>query len=1092
MRQLCLLIFAASTISAQTSELFEISVRPILMKSCVPCHGPAQQSSSLRLDSRDAMLKGGNRGPALIPGDPTASLLTKSIRHEDETLKMPVGNKRLKDSDIAAIEKWITLGAPWPVTDTTKTPITSGDPRYYPKLLREHWAFQPVADPRLPTVRNTTWSNQPIDRFILAALENKNLNPSQPADRPTLIRRLSYVLTGLPPTPLEVDLYVRDQSPTAYERVLDRLLKTPQFGEHWARHWMDIMRFAETFGNDWNYELLGASHYRDYLIRAFNKDLPYNDFIREHIAGDLLPKPRINTEEGINESEIGTTSFRLGELGHDDCIRFRQIRTDVVDNQIDTLGKAFQGLTIACARCHDHKLDPIPTADYYALYGVLTSSRMVTRTVDLDDTNAATKQRLAAMKPAIRTELARLWKQEANLIPRYLLAADRAWRNLPPISSDTAAETSLDRLQSLLSALETPKPKLEDPLYAWIHAAKSENSFATTWQTLNATYTKESQERAAFNSEHFRPFSGWTADGNATLSAPSNNGEFAIASTGPKAISGIFPAGLYTHTLSERLNAALRSPLVPKNKKFVSLLVMGGKLGARRTVLDNCMLGEDYKILDRDTLSWVKIPNRDDQPDLPYYLELATKADNTRIPDRPGHTKATPEQLAAPQSYFGFARAVLHDIDEPPRDELNQTTQLFTAAPPNSLEQLADRYAAIATHSITAWEQNRATAEDAAWLSWLIETKLLSTAASASPRLRAAIEDYRAIESQIAAPRVIQGLADIDPGYNFPVLIGGDATRPGKIAPRGFLSLINPGNKVAGYGSGRLEVAEMIAGPSNPLTARVMVNRIWQHLFGRGIVTTADNLGVYGEPPSHPELLDHLATNFIKNNWSIKALIRDIALSQTFRQSGTTASQSTTVDPLNTLLSQYPVRRMEAESIRDTLLAVSGRLDRTLYGPSIQPRRDEPSDYRKLHQGPLDGDGRRSIYIKVTRHEGSRFLETFDFPNPNIARGNRDLSNVPPQALALMNDPFVLDQAAVWAAKLIDQDAPSAEARIDLMFRTALGRFPNDAERARFTGLTKELASLHKVEPLKLLTSQPVWKDLAHAIFNLKELIYVR
>ena len=1043
------------------------------------------------------MLQGGNRGPALVPGDANASLVAKSVRHDNKDLKMPVGANKLAASEIAALEKWINAGAAWPTSTTTT--MGPGDQSYYGKLLREHWAFQPVTDPSPPVVKHGNWSNRPMDQFILAALEKADLEPSPTTDKATLIRRLSYVLTGLPPSPLEVDLFARDQSPAAYARLIDRMLASPHFGEHWARHWMDVTRFAETFGNDWNYELLGAWHYRDYLIRAFNRDVPYDQLIREHIAGDLLAKPRLNTREGINESEIGTTFFRLGELGHDDCVRFRQIRTDVVDNQIDTLGKAFQGLTIACARCHDHKLDPIPTADYYALYGVLTSSRMVTRTFDLADANAATKQRLTAMKPRIRSELARLWKEEVAQVPGNLMAADRAWRGLPTKEHDTVGDLALNRVQALLSALEVPKPKLEDPLYAWVRAANAAGTFADQWQAIAANYRTEAQSRAAFNRANFRSFGdfskdgfgGWNADGNGASPTPAADGEFAVASTGTRAITGIFPAGIYTHTLSERLNAAVRSPLVPKDKKFVSLLLMGGKLGARRTVLDNCMLSEDYTILDRDTLSWVKIPNRDDQPELPFYLELATKADNTRIPDRPDRNKISVEQLAAPQSYFGIARAVLHDVDESPKDELGQMARLFEGEPPTSLASLAERYTAIAREAINAWEEGRATTDDVTWLDWLMENKVLSNTADASAALRNAVDEYRAIESLIAAPRVIQGLADLDPGYDFPILIGGDASRPGKVPPRGFLSLINPAQQIKPFGSGRLEVADMIANSKNPLTARVMVNRIWQHMFGRGIVSTADNLGVYGERPSHPELLDHLASKFVSDGWSVKKLIREIALSQTFQQSSKTYGKAAAVDPLNSLLSQFPVRRMEAESIRDTLLAVSGRLDRTLYGPSIQPHRDEPRDYRKLHQGPLDGDGRRSIYTKVTRHEGSRFLETFDFPNPNIARGNRDLSNVPPQALALMNDPFVLEQADVWAARLREREAPSAEARIEQMFRTALGRPPSEAERARFSGLTKELASLHKVEASKILSSQAVWKDVAHAIFNLKELVYV-
>jgi hypothetical protein len=257
-------------------------------------------------------------------------------------------------------------------------------------------------------------------------------------------------------------------------------------------------------------------------------------------------------------------------------------------------------------------------------------------------------------------------------------------------------------------------------------------------------------------------------------------------------------------------------------------------------------------------------------------------------------------------------------------------------------------------------------------------------------------------------------------------------------------------------------------------------------------VPTADNFGVYGERPSHPELLDYLASQFIRDGWSIKKQIRFLLLSQTFQQSSVASAESPTIDPQNRLLSHYPVRRLEGESIRDSILIVSGRLDRTLYGPSIQPYREEPKDYRKLHQGPLDGNGRRSVYLKVTRHEGSRFLETFDFPNPTVARGNRDTTNVPPQALALLNDPFVIDEAGFWADRLIAEQAPTVEERLDSMFRTALGRLPDEAERARFSGLTKELASLHKTAPDQILKSREVWKDMAHALFNLKEFIYLR
>ncbi|MCI0419560.1 MAG: PSD1 and planctomycete cytochrome C domain-containing protein [Acidobacteria bacterium] len=1098
-------------------EFFEKQVRPLLVKQCISCHGEAQQFSSLRVDSRETLLKGGNRGPAIIPGDATLSLLAKAVRHEG--LKMPMGSK-LTPEEIAAIEKWINLGAPWPSASAV---YSAAPPGFYEKIRKEHWAFQPLNRPPLdkgglagggtrpccdlpltaPLEKEGGPANaiHPVDHFIRTALSIAALKPAEPADRQTLVRRLSLVLTGLPPTPLEVDLFVLDASPEAYARLVDRLLASPHFGERWARHWMDVMRFAETFGNDWNYEIKGAWLYRDYLIRAFNQDVPYDQLIREHLAGDLLQKPRINAKEGINESVIGTSFLRLGELGHDDCIRFRQIRTDVVDNQIDTLGKAFQGLTVACARCHDHKLDPIPTSDYYALYGALTSSRMVMRNADTPDVNAAAKQRLRELKPLLRSELAKQWIQETSLMPRYLMAAHRAWKGLPPKQQDLI-ELSLDRIQAWLALLEKQKPGMEEPLYPWIQSAGSEP--AQEWRKLQSSYAEETRSRVDFNRENFLPFGdlardgfgGWYADGNASLDGPSPSGEFAVANSGPAAVTGVFPAGIYTHALSERLDAALRSPLVPKDKKFLTLQVVGGRMGAWRPILDNCMLSEGYQLLDSDSPRWLKIPNRDDQPTLPFYVELVTKGSNPRIPDRPERLKrdqVTQAQLDSPYSYFGIARAFLHDVDESPREELSHLAPLFAGASPASREALAERYAAIIRRSLDRWAAGKSTDDDARWIGWLLENRLVTNASSQTPRLHRLVEDYRLAESRIAAPKTFNGMADLEAGYDFPVLPAGDAEHPGKIVPRGFLQLITGTPKgVKAFGSGRLEIANLIASPANPLTARVMANRIWLHVFGRGIVPTADNFGVYGERPSHPELLDALAAQFIREGWSIKKHIRFLLMSQTFQQSSQASPEALVSDPQNRLLSHYLVRRLEGESVRDAILAASGRLDRTMYGPSIQPYREEPKDYRKLHQGPLDGNGRRSIYIKVTRHEGSRFLDTFDFPNPTVARGNRDTTNVPAQALALLNDPFVLDQAGVWADKLIKAQAPTVESRLDSMFRTALGRSPDDVERARFAGLAKELASLHKAAPGKILESREVWKDMAHAIFNLKEFTYLR
>jgi mono/diheme cytochrome c family protein len=1080
-------LIAADT---QVLEQFESSVRPVLAQQCFQCHGQGQQMGGLRVDSRDRLLHGGGRGPAIVAGDPGHSLLIKALR-QDGALKMPMGGK-LSEAQIDAFEKWIQAGAPWPVTEHADK-LGPGDPGYYEQLMKEHWAFQPVKHPQPPPGKD-----DPIDRFILAALEKKGLKLSPASERRALIRRVSFVLTGLPPTPLEIELFVRDEQPGAYERVVDRLMKSSHFGEQFARHWMDVVRFGETLGNDWNYDFPGAWHYRDYLIRAFNSDVPFDQLVREHVAGDLLAKPRTNPETGLNESKIGTAFYRLGEQGHDDCVEFREIRTDVVDNQIDTLGKAFMGLTVSCARCHDHKLDPIPTADYYSLYGMLTSSRMVMRTADLPGRNANATKVLADLKPKIRTELGRVWMREAESFGRYLLAADNVSKKMAPESTDGI---QLDRLQQLVVALQRKEElDLSDPLYPWMQLSRAAN-WNEESSKLSARYAEEMPSRAAYNRENFIPFgdfrsgglSGWHEDGTAQLTGASPPGEFSIEPVGTRAVTGVYPAGIYTHALSQRLNASLWSPLVPKDKKFVSIQVAGGRLASRRLVIDNCMLSEEYELLESDSLVWKKSPTRSELK-LPYYVELVTKSDNPRFPERPGRLKwPRPEEIDAPFSYFGIARAVLHDVDATPKDELTHLRELMSK-PSATPEEMAGRYTARLVQAVTRWTASRATDDDARWIQWALENKVLPNSTAMSLRLGEMVDDYRAADARIHEPTVFHAMADLDPGYDVPILLAGNARSFGKIVPRGGeLSLLkNYSLHEPRSGSGRLQTADLIASAQNPLTSRVMVNRIWNYLFGRGIVPTTDNFGKYGDMPSNPELLDYLATRFVEEGWSTKKMIRQIVLSKTFQQSSDAVPDAVAIDPENRLLHRYPVRRLEAESIRDAILVTSGRLDGTLYGPSIQPFRTEPKDYRKLFKGPLDGNGRRSIYLKVTRHEGPPFLETFDFPQPMMTRGVRDVTNVPSQALALMNDPFVLNQADYWATQLIAEPGSDMEGRVNSMFLKAFGRDATVAELQRFTGMASELASLRKVEKEKILTDKNVWKDIAHSMFLQKEFIYLR
>jgi len=1082
-------------------EFFEREVRPILATQCSSCHSESNAMSGLRLDSRQAVLKGGNRGSAVSAGHPDESLLIQAVRHE--SLQMPLGG-RLSDTNIASLEEWVRRGLPW--TPQRPKAAASEVSQHYGAMRREHWAFQPVDDPPLPEASWKDWGDHPIDRFILARLDQSSLKPNRPAGRAALIRRLSFVLTGLPPSPSEVTEFVNDPSAEAYGNAVDRLLESPHFGEHWARHWMDVVRFGETLGNDWNYENNGAWLYRDYLIRALNADVPYNQLIREHLAGDLLTEPRLDQNGGVNESLIGTFFYRLGEQGHDDCTMFREVRTDVVDDQIDTLGKAFQGLTISCARCHDHKLDPIPTADYYGLYGVLDSSRLVTRTVDTHNANADLKDRMRRLKEVIRGELASFWLSEADDLASHLLASLGESQAVSP-SDEAGTVRDPERSERVRGLVDSSKTGLESPLIAWAELARARvgatpQSLTESWNRLAERYGRQRQWHIDFNSDTFDTIAnfgnghmpGWNAEGRAFESLEPSSGEFPIAPSGSEVLTGILPAGLYTHLLSDKLNGAIRSPHLPRDRKYLSVQVVGGKLAAWRTVLDNCMLSERFELLDQERLGWIKIPLRDEHDEYRIYAELVTKHDNPRLPDRPGRLPdVSDEQLEDPRSFFGVTRAVLHDCDELPEDELSHLRPLFDPGPPSDLEDLAGRYARIAREAVESWRNGTATDDQARWLQWLLDNGFLANSKYLTLKLRESVDLYRALERQLRVPQVIQGMSDMEGGQDTPIFESGNASDLGEVVPRGFLSLLDDLTSTARpQGSGRHEMAEVIASPRNPLTARVMVNRIWHYLFGRGLVTTVDNLGRFGERPTHPDLLDFLASRFVEDGWSIKKTIRQIVMSRAFQQASHARPKASELDPSNELFHRYPSRRLEAESIRDAILTVSGKLDRTMYGPSIQPYRAKPKAYRKLLSGPLDGRGRRSIYLKVTRHEGAAFLEALDFPPPAMARGRRDVTNVPRQALTMMNDRFVTGEARFWARALVEETSESAETRLRTMYRAALGRLPTNRELERMEALVAQFTELHGESRENLMESVQVWRDVAHTIFNLKEFIYIQ
>jgi hypothetical protein len=1111
---------------AADREFFEQRIRPVLVRHCYECHATVSVAvkGGLLLDSRDNLLRGGESGPVIVPGKPDDSPLIQALRYE--SLEMPPKGK-LPASVIDDFEEWVMRGAPDP-RDAPPEPAQVAAEFWEGQYAERSgwWSYLPVVEPAVPEVHNTTWSDQPIDRFILAKLEEQGLAPAPEADRTRLIRRLTFALTGLPPRPDDIDAFLADDSDQAWPRLVDRLLDSPHFGEHWARHWMDVVRYTDTYGYEWDVPAKGAWRYRDYLTRAFNDDVPFDQLVREQIAGDLLPGPRINQAEQINESLIGVMFYMLGEKRHGDSAMFNGIHQEMLDNKIDAFSKAFLATTVSCARCHDHKLDPVSQREYFALGGMFMSSRWVTNTVDLPERNAATIAELKEIKSQIRPLVSARWHRDVALLADELVVAARS-TDAPerPVTS-----SRVEAWRKLLRIRTETAPAIEDPLYVWARvdkAAREGKNIADAWSEVAQEYQIESQKRKAENAGHFsqaidfrkRVLDGWSVDG-VGLREISRCGDFTVSLEGETAVGRVLHGGLCTQTLSPRLNGAVRTPYLNHEPAgHVSFECAGGDFSACRTIIDNAFIAERQAYVATVDPAWVLQSTLSDQPEQHTYIEFATKASNPNFPPRVGLGGACSEEQAAdPRSWFCLSRVVFHNAPFTPKDELTRFEGLLsdvavtlrvpalslptngTRIVPATTAETAARYAAWFAAAVNAFATSTATDDDVRLVNWLLDNGLLTNrrASGDEQELTTLVDRYRQSEQRLLLPWTVNGLADLDAGFDYRLNIRGDYDQLGDPVPRGCLRLVDEpvGSGVPAVGdpsrSGRLRLAELIASPHNPLTARVYVNRVWHWLFGTGIVSTPSDFGHLGGAPSHPELLDWLTARFIAEGWSTKKLIREIVLTETWRQSGQASARGLTVDPRNRLLHHYPLRRLEAEAIRDALLAASGRLDEQLYGPPINPFRVHEDPQKRLFSGALDGDGRRSLYLKATIMEPPKFLTLFNQPDPKIPTGHRDVTNTPAQSLALLNDPFVHAMAEHWATQLVQSPDDAVESRLATIFPFALGRRPTADELQRWSASVHDLAVLHQVDAASQMTSVRLWKDVVHALFNVKEFIYVR
>lgn len=785
---------AASAPSEEQIRFFEMQVRPILVEHCDKCHGEKKQWGGLRLDSRQALITGGENGPAVVPGKPEESLLIRAVRQVDENLKMPEDGK-LSDAQIAALVRWVEIGAPFP--DTPKIAKRTRDPN--------HWSFQPPAIQMVPPVANQAWVETPIDAFVLAKLEAAGIKPADRADKQVLLRRVTFDLTGLPPTAEEIAAFENDNSPDAYAKVIDRLLESPAYGERWGRHWLDVARYADSNGLDENIAHGNAWRYRDYVVGAFNHDKPFDRFVREQLAGDLLPA---ESESQRHETLIATGFISIGPKVLAE-VNEAKMRMDIVDEQVDTVGRVFLGMTLGCARCHDHKFDPIGTADYYGLAGIFKSTRTMDTYVKVAKwhENILESDATKAMQAAYDTQL--MQKKEA-----VQLAVSKA-------------------NEQAKASIEAGKPVPENLETLYTDAAKAE-----------------------------------------------------IAK------------------VKEELAALEKNP-----------------------------------------------------PELPSAMGVAEDATtNLAI-----HVRGNPQKLG-----------------------------------------------------------------------------------------------------------------EVVPRRTLPVVRG---PHPAEFTEKE---------------SGRKQLADWLVDPSQPMTARVFVNRVWRWHFGKGLVPTVDNFGLLGEKPTHPELLDWLAQRFVADGWSIKKLHRLILASSTYQQGSSTLPEVIAADPENRLWGRMRIRRLEAEEVRDAMLAVSGQLDFTMGGSLLKVKnRGYLFDHTSIDLTDYRSN-RRSLYLPVIRNNVYDLFQLLDFPDPAVTSGDRAMTTVAPQALLMLNSELVMQSGDKLAEGLLANAGDSLQ-RVNQLYLAAYSRRPTAKEVEESLAFVSQVEkSLEQSQPDTGLRMQASWSVLCHTIFAANEFIYVQ
>ena len=856
--------------------------------------------------------------------DPESSRFLAIVGYESR-IKMPPGGK-LPPEELAVFRSWIRQGAPWPGAKQRQAMTPQSQQGGFTDEQKGFWAFQPVADPNLPEVKDLRWAENPIDRFVLARLEERGLEPAAPADRLTWLRRATFDLTGLPPTPRETEAFLKDMSPRAYENVVERLLSSPAYGERWGRHWLDVARYADSTGNDEDHRYPYAWRYRDYVIEAFNDDLPYDQFVREQIAGDLLPA---DDGDDVNRRGIVATGFlALGPKAVAQQDKKRMLY-DVYDEQIEVMSKAMLGMTVACARCHDHKFDPILTRDYYSLVGMFASTRSFS--------NAESHVSRLLYKPLVPQAVHERYESEQRAIKNKQIELD----NIADIEIELYVDSIANRTaEYMLGARDC-------------YEGGSEPSVVAAERNLDQMLLEK-----------------WIAYLKPADTPRVQLGEWHEAMASQRAES----AAMYQKRFVERLEGWHRT-------------IRRWRKGAIRQIKDGFM----------------------PPPPKPRF------------------------QAGTDRFFFDVYQA--------------------KSGPLSFQGKERDRILKAETREVIAVLKK--------------ELEELKASAMAEPPMANAVEE--------------------GPSVNQKVFVRGDYNAEGEDAPKVFPAII------AGFdqtpverGSGRLELASWIASPDNPLTARVMVNRIWQKHFGEGIVRTPNNFGKLGERPTHPGLLEWLASRFVEDGWSVKQMHRRVMLSNAYRMSSVATEAAAESDPSNLLLSHFNRRRLDIEEIRDGMLAIDRSIDLTM-GGTMQSGfgTDRENSNSRLSIDPTTST-RRMVYLPVRRANLPTLLNLFDFGDAVTSIGKRPVTNVAPQALFMMNSEFVEKRAGNLAGQLLEPAGRSDSERVRQAYLRVLTREPDPAEIDRAVsylgGFTSRFGNA---------TSQEAWQSYCRILLASNDFIYV-